>query len=516
MNVKRIRNLPFVLVALALLVSACAGNNANTAAQKAASEATVSVTRGSLVSTVSAIGNVRSAQNATLTWQASGKVGEVTVQIGQPVKTNDVLASLDPATLPASLLQAQISVTNAQKALDTLLHPTDLQVAQAQAAVAQAQENLDNLLHPNGTAIAQAQAAVLTASLSVTSTQNTLASLYAPRGTEAQISQARSNYLVAQANVDTLQERYDSLPGDPNVDTDKALALSSLNAAVDKRDKALFLVDWYSGSPTAQDITVAKNNLELAKSKLADAVATLSKLKNPTDVDVALATTKVTNAQKSLDNLTKGPDPNDLIVAQNNLTIAKSNLNAAHILAPFDGTVTDLQVAAGDQVNTGKTAFRVDDLSKFYVDLSISEIDYPKVKVGQPVTVTLDALPNKAYSAVVSKVGTVGTTSQNIVNFTISVELTNPDNSVKVGMSASADIEVARADNILNVATGSVQANRGKYYVYLVTPNGTQRISVQTGVTSDISTEVISDQLKEGDQVLLTPPVFNTFGAGGG
>ncbi len=517
---KHLKTVSFVVVSLALLISACAGQNPATTLQSssAAAQATTLVTRGPLISAISATGNVRSAQNATLTWQASGKVGEVTATIGQQVKANDVMASLDPATLPQSLLQAQVSVINAQKALDALLHPTDLQIAQAQADLTQAQQTLENLQSPSETAIAQAQAAILTAQDAVDTAQKAVNNLNYARGTQAAISKAQADYLLAQQNVDLQQAKYDKQPGDPTQDMAKAQALANLSAAISARDKALANLNWYSAGPTAAEIAQKQNDLTLAKAKLADAQKNLEALKNPSAVDIALAKTKVASAQQTVDNLTKSPDPNDLAVAQTNLTIAQANLNAAHILAPFNATVTDVQVTAGDQVASGKTAFRVDDLSKLYVDLSVNEIDYPQVQVGQPVTVTLDAINNKAYTGQVYKVGNVGTTTQSVVNFSVTVLLTNPDESVKPGMTAVAYIQVAKVDNVLQVPSQSIQLNSGKHYVYLVDSSGSSsQVLVQTGISSDQATEIISTELKAGDMILLTPPTANRgFGPGGG
>jgi len=517
---KKLRTIIPLLLALALVISACSGQSPASMMQSssAAAQVTVAVTRGPLISSISAIGALRSAQTSTLTWQASGKVGEVAAQVGQEVKEGDIMASLDPTTLPQSILQAQISLINAQKALDALLKPTELQIAQAQAALEQAQKSLDDLQNPSETALAQAQAALLTAQDNVKTAQEAVTALGYGRGTEANVSAARADYLLAQEKVDQLQARYDNLPGDPATDSAKASSLSALNAAIVSRDRALANLNWYSSTPTASEVAEKQNNLALANAKLADAEQALAALQNPSAVDIALAKAKVTDAQQKLDTYLKGPAADDLTIAQTNVTSAQANLNAAYIIAPFDATVTDIQVNSGDQVSGGKTAFRVDDLSKLYVDLSVNEIDYPLVKVGQQVTVTLDALTNKSYSGQVYKVGNVGITTSNVVNFSVTVLLTNPDESAKPGMTAVAYIQIARVDSVLQVPSQSIQSNGGKYYVYLSDGSGgSTQTQVQVGISSDLATEVISTQIKEGDLILLTPPAsLRGFGGGGG
>jgi multidrug resistance efflux pump len=258
---------------------------------KAATAATqtVKVTVGSVSTSVAGSGSVRSGQGSNISWQTSGVVASVPVQIGQQVKTGDVLASLDPTTISSSIIQAQTDLINAQTTLDNLLHPTALALAQAQAAVTTAQTNLDNLLnptalaiaqantavqnaqtaldtlqhptalaiaqaqsaltdaqtamntllHPDPQAIAQAQTSVNADQVAVANAQSAVDRLKYARGSQAQIDAAQAAYVLAQSEVDRLQKVYEGTPGDPTKDPVKAQALSALQTAITKRDQAL-------------------------------------------------------------------------------------------------------------------------------------------------------------------------------------------------------------------------------------------------------------------------------------
>ncbi len=79
----------------------------------------------------------------------------------------------------------------------------------------------------------------------------------------------------------------------------------------------------------------------------------------------------------------------------------------------------------GDQVNAGTVSFRIDDLSHLLVDVQITEVDINRVKVGQPAKMTFDAISGKEYNGKVTEVANFGVTQQGVVNFTVTVELTD-------------------------------------------------------------------------------------------
>ena len=90
-------------------------------------------------------GTVESAQTAILTWSASGIVGDINVKLGQTIQKDDVLMTLDPASVTSDILQAQIDVINAQNNLDDLNTNWEADLAQAKLDLLNAQEDLDDL-----------------------------------------------------------------------------------------------------------------------------------------------------------------------------------------------------------------------------------------------------------------------------------------------------------------------------------------------------------------------------------
>lgn len=486
------------------------------ASSTTASVQTATVTRGTITSAISAAGTVRSNQSATISWQTSGKVGTINVKIGDLVQVNDELASLDPNSITSSIIQAQTDLINAQQALEDLYKPQPLQIAQAEMALSDAQTALDNLTHPSDLAISQAQQAVVNAQTTVDTAQKAVNALYNGRGNPQLITSARAAYLLAQQKVDQLQDTYDHTRGDPTTDAGKALALSNLMAAETQRDRALAALNWYLGSPSSTDISDKETALALAQAQLADAQNTYNTLLNPSDLDIQLAQAQVNDAQTTLDQLKNGPTQNDITIAQTRVTLAEVALNQAKLMAPFWGTITDITVMTGDMVSPGDEAFRIDDLSKLFVDLGVSEFDYHSIQVGQPAVITFDAIPNKEYTAVVTKVGKYGSSTQGVVNFPVTVQITNPDENIVPGMTAAVSIIVAKHDNVLIVPNQAIRVSGNQRTVIILFEGQQISVPVTIGLTNDTSTEVTSEQVKEGDTVVINTTGSTSSSNGGG
>jgi RND family efflux transporter MFP subunit len=475
---------------------------------------TSTVSRGTVTLTISGTGTVQSQQNAMVSWQTSGTVQSVSASIGQQVKKGDELAALDPSTLPTSVLQAQLDLIEAQEALAALKEPKTLEIAQAQAALDEAQKALDALLNPSEAAISQAKLAVIEAQEAVNTAQNYVNKLQYGRGSAEAIATAQAAYVVAQAEVTRLEEEYKNVGGDPKEDPRKAQALSALEAAKTKRNKALATLNWYKGERTESEIESTLNDLVVAQGTLADAQEALDKLLNPSEVDLALAQAKVDNARETLESLKAGPSETDLLVAETRVTLAEAAVAQASLTAPFTGTVTDLDVMTGDIVSAGKTAVRIDDLSKLYIELTISEMDIPSVKVGQEATVVFDAISNREYHAVVTRISMVASVSQGVVNYPVIVQITDADSSILPSMTAAVNIIVEKAENVLTVPNNALRISNGQRLVIVLFEGQQISVPVTVGLAGDSTSEVISEQLREGDTVVLSST--STISSGGG
>ena len=232
------------------------------------------------------------------------------------------------------------------------------------------------------------------------------------------------------------------------------------------------------------------------------------------DEELALAKAKVDDAQREYDRLKNGADAVDIAAAQARVDAAQATLNLARVIAPFAGTVTEAYPLPGDQIAAGATAFRVDNLSSLLVDVEVSEVDINNVSAGQPVTLSFDAILGKDYHGQVVEVAQTGTSVQGVVNFKVTVELTDADTDVKPGMTAAVNIVVNEMQDVVLVPNRAVRLVDGQRVVYLLVDGQPVKTGIRLGPSSDTVSVVAGGDIKEGDTVVLNPPV--EFGPGGG
>ncbi len=170
----------------------------------------------------------------------------------------------------------------------------------------------------------------------------------------------------------------------------------------------------------------------------------------------------------------------------------------------------------GDQVSAGTVSFRIDDLSRLVVDVPVAEVDINRVKVGQPATLTFDAISGKTYNGKVTEVSSFGAPSNGVVNFTVTIELSDADAEVRPGMTAAVNMTVEQLTNVLLVPNRAVRLQNGKQVVYVMQNGVPTAVQITLGASADTNTQVLSGPVKAGDLVVLNPPTTLTPGSGGG
>lgn len=243
------------------------------------------------------------------------------------------------------------------------------------------------------------------------------------------------------------------------------------------------------------------------------------------DADLALKKAQLDDAQRAYDLLKNGPNQNDLASAQAQIDAAQATVNTASVISPINGTVTQAEPLSGDQISLNQLAFRVDDLSSLLVDVQVSEIDINNVSINQPATLTLDAIPNRTYHGLVVEVSQAGDSSSGAVNFTVTVQLTDADASVKPGMTVAVNIITKQLHDQLLVPNRAVRSVNGQRVVYILKNGQPAPVNLSLGASSDTESVVTGGDLKVGDLIVLNPPAnfqtgtgprFGGGGAGGG
>ena len=451
-----------VVVVLAVVlvivnVRAQSQNNAASAYQ------TTTVTKGTLTSTVEGTGTIGSLRSANLVWQTGGQVNQVNANTGDVVKADTILASIAPSS------QTQTSL---------------------ESALVTAQENLAELTSPQ--AIANARIAVAKDQTDVINAQSALNGLKNWQN-QALIQDQYANMVIAKANLDKAQAAYDAANVGTYINnTGEAALYQALYNAQQKYNTAQYYYSLYSQKPTQRQYDETQANLDLANATLTNDQNYLTALTGGTVPDGATGTSllKLKQAQLSVQS------------AQDNLD---NYLASTTVTAPFDGTITQAQVVSGDIVSNGTAAFTIDDLSSMVVDVQVIEVDINSVKVGQPAAITFDAIPNKTYNGKVIQTSMAGTAGQNSVSFTVTVQLTDADALVKPGMTANVTIITNQVEGALLVPSTAVYTdNAGKTFVYLVNNGQVAEVPVTVGASSDTTSQITGNSLREGDTIILS------------
>jgi HlyD family secretion protein len=162
-------------------------------------------------------------------------------------------------------------------------------------------------------------------------------------------------------------------------------------------------------------------------------------------------------------------------------------------------------------------AFRVDDLSHMLVDVQVSEVDINTVEVGQDAVLSFDAVLGRTdpYHGKVVQVSQAGDTVQGVVNFVVTVELTDADEFVKPGMTAAVNIIIKEQKDVVLVPNRAVRLVDTDRAVYLLVDNKPKLVKIKLGSTDGVNSVLISGDIKEGDPVILNPPSPNGGPFGG-
>lgn len=199
-------------------------------------------------------------------------------------------------------------------------------------------------------------------------------------------------------------------------------------------------------------------------------------------------------------------------ILQQDLARKREELDDCQIKSPIDGTVTRVNIKLGrfaDETDNDKPMFVVENIDKLQMKVLVSEYDIGRIQVGQSVSISADILNDDTVGGQVSRLSPTGEqkdgTSERVIPTFIDVA--EETKGLIAGINAKAKILIAQADNVMVVPFESLVEN----------PDGTQRvlrvnsenkvevIPVETGVSSDLEIQIMSDQLAVGDQIIISP-----------
>ncbi|MFE4131733.1 efflux RND transporter periplasmic adaptor subunit [Peribacillus sp. YIM B13482] len=189
------------------------------------------------------------------------------------------------------------------------------------------------------------------------------------------------------------------------------------------------------------------------------------------------------------------------------------------ITAPFDGTVTKLDVEEGDRVSSSEVVAHVTDYKKLKTTVSVDEMDVPSVKKGQTVEIKASAFEDKTFTGEVTSVAKEGTYENGVSSFDVTIKIDKPGD-LKIGMSTEVSIVTNSVKDVLYVPIEAVQKDGEEKYVNIQQSGSAEgatstKATVETGISNDRYIEITSG-LEEGQFVSLPITISNENSTGSG
>lgn len=177
------------------------------------------------------------------------------------------------------------------------------------------------------------------------------------------------------------------------------------------------------------------------------------------------------------------------------------------ITAPADGVITTIAVASGERVTVGQAVAHLTNYSDLQTVVQVDELDIPKVKKDQSVSIKVNAYPEQSYTGKVTAIANEGTSTNGVSTFDVTIHFDTPEN-LKVGMSTEASILTDSKENVLYVPVEAVHTANNEKFVNVTTSTANSQNSaseqkiVKTGLANEDYVE-ITEGLSEGDIVRL-------------
>jgi HlyD family secretion protein len=466
------------------------------------------------------------ALSVDLSFQHSGTILELNVNLGDQVQASDVLAKLQidqsVTEREADLAGAQLQVLLAKQNLDQLYQAAQIVAAQALTAVEEARLSLEDL-QDSDLEVAIAQQAVFEAEELV---EDAEMALYIQNSSPSQEAYAIANasLMFKEKNLGEIQDeiarvefKIKSAPNDlirNGLEQQLLnLQLQLANQRVDY-DQALYRYNVLDDAPDETELALAEAQLAAAQNQLADAQADLEKLQaGPDSSAFILAQAELSEAEADWERLKNGPDPKEVALAEAQLARAEAELALIQqeqlildLVSPLDGTVLSVNTSVLDRVSTGNTILTLADMRQPTVEVYLDEIDLQHVQVGNRSAVVFDALPEKTFEGHILEVDPSLSNVNNTSTVKALVQLDSLPNqfiSLPNGLNAAVDIISGETTNAVLIPIEALhQQEDGGYILYVINGDEVEARQVQVGLVDLTSAEILSG-LQSGELVAI-------------
>ena len=419
-----------------------------------------------LVNALSGTGTLKPANTYNVKSLVSGKVLTCSFEEGDNVEEGDVLYTVDSSDATTKVEQAGITLQQAQRNYDKTV---DRQYVRAEVAVIR-----DN-------------------------SKMTLA-LEFPAADAAGFSVGQSADVTLDGTFETLTGTITAVTGTDALSTGNLLTrtvtISVRNAGgLTTAQAATATVNGVSSIGAANFQYQAERTLTTLAAGTVTAIhAREGDSVNKDDIVLQISGDDLSESIQSASETLRG--------AELSMQSTQDTMNNYTITSPISGTIIEKAAKVGDALSTGSDLCTIYDLSYLEMTINVDELQVSSLSVGQTVQVTADAVQDRTYEGVVTRVSMKGDTSGGTTTYPVTVRIDETD-GLRPGMNANAEIVVAQAKNALAVPNAAVV--RGSYVLVtqdspsavnadpdMVAPDGFVYVKVKLGVSDSDYTQVVS------------------------
>ncbi len=455
-----------------------------------------------LKKSVRATGQVVSNTNLDLSFNKSGIVRSIRVNVGDVVKSGQTLATLDQGQARATLTEAEGKLLGAQAKYDkTLEGYSNEEIALAEVALRNAEVDLKNKKVNQATVIENAYQTLLNSSIAAFSA-STSSTQSAPAITGTYVLGKEGEIRISTYQGGNWYFNSSGLLS--------AFGVVSTTTSQPIGDSGLY-IQFSSVPPQGEWVIPIPNK------KAADYLANYGAYKNAIEEQngvVSTAQSLVDQRQAELNLKKAAVRGTDIDIARSEVLSAEGSLQSAQasyrdtvISAPSSGTITKIDIKYGELSEAGKPAITLEDVGNLYIEALINETNIANLKIGQPVDITFDAFPvGQKFTGTIARINPSADTNNGVVNYKINVSLDQKSEIIRPGMNANIDILSGEMKNVLAIPLAAVTSKDGKSFVNVVTNEKKKSYTskdVEIGFVGDNNLVEIKSGLKLGEKVVL-------------
>lgn len=546
-----------IIIVLLLVWAGYAAIQRNQSSNQKPQYVTSPVETSTLVVSIPGVGQVQALDQVDIKPEVSGRIVSISLKNGQEASKNSLFVSLDARDARRSVSDAEIALESARIQLDELIAGADAQdLLQAENAVAQAERDLEKAQKTYDTIESDAADTIAQAyedgysdvSNSFFKLSDYMEDLQDVLGTSASPEEHIKSYEnILGTNSPFIEKLVDDYNESENLydenfsffrgvfknddgDTiyklisDTITTAESISQSLESARHMYDVISTndYSNLYIASTINTMQPQIESDLSSIFSIISSLQSTKDTIDDTVSNTPDSIKDAKLSLDSaqenlaerkqtladLQAGADDLDIRTQKNTvaqkeaaLVNAQEQLARYSVRVPFDGVVENIDVNVGDTVSSGTTLATL--ITKDRVaEISLNEIDVAQISLGQKATITFDALEDITMTGEVIEIDAIGTVTQGVVNYDVTIAFDLQDERIKPGMTVSVEIIANSKQSALIVPNAAIKTQGSSSYVEVLNDQGVpERRSVEIGISNDISTEIVSG-LEEGEEVV--------------